>query len=74
MFYRYDKTLYEYERGIHTKDVFTKDTYEATNFEQLMENLNKVSNKPKFDVKNNIKTMRTTNSCSIIEESIFGRK
>jgi len=74
IFYRYDKILYEYIRRIHTKDVFTKDTYEALNFEELIKYLNKISNKPKCDIENDKMKIRKTDSCSLIEKEIFGRK
>lgn len=74
IFYRYDKIMYEYTRGIHTKDVFTKETYEALNFGELIENLNKVALKPKFDIKKAEKKERNLDTCKVIEKEVFGRE
>lgn len=71
IFYRYDKVLYEYIRRIHTKDVFSKETFEALNFDELMEDLEKISNKPKCNPEKDKKKIRSTNSCSMIEKEIF---
>ncbi|SDB34439.1 CDP-glycerol glycerophosphotransferase family protein [Eubacterium oxidoreducens] len=37
IFYRYDKAIYEYQRPMHTLDLFTKEQYEATTFDELMD-------------------------------------
>ncbi len=71
IFYRYDKVLYEYLRKMHTKDVFSKETYETKDFNELIDILQKLSNKPKCSIKKDIKNLRNTNSCSIIEKNIF---
>lgn len=42
VFFRYDKTLYEYLRPLHTLDVFTEEQYETTDFEGLMKVLNQL--------------------------------
>lgn len=70
VFYRYDKELYEYLRPMHTVDSFTKEQYETTDFESLMEVLNKLKD---IDIKDRFKNIaeRNTNSCEVIEKIVF---
>ena len=70
VFYRYDKDLYEYLRPMHTLDFFTEEQYEATDFEALMNVLDKLKNINIEDRFNNINE-RNTNSCEIIERIVF---
>ncbi len=51
VFYRYDKEIYEYERPLHTMDVFTEKQFEAVDFADLMkvlEELKDISVKERF--------------------------
>ena len=45
IFYRYDKEFYEYNRPIHTLDIFSKEQYEVYNFSEVIEILNKIKDK-----------------------------
>ena len=47
---------------------------EEVNFEELMEDLAKISNKPKCNPEKDKKKVRNNNSCSRIEKAIFGRE
>lgn len=73
VFYRPDKILYEYDRKIHTKNMFTKETYEALSFNEVINCLNKVLNKDKFDIQK-CEIQERSSACEIIEKEIFGRK
>ncbi len=70
IFYRYDKVLYEYERPLHTLDVFTQKQFEATDFDSLIkifEELKDVSVNERFQ---NI-PVRQQNICKQIAEEIL---
>ena len=66
IFYRYDKTIYEYLRPIHTVNMFTKKQYEVFSFEELMtvlERFNDIDVSKRFS---NIKKSVNRNSCEQI--------
>lgn len=71
IFYRYDKELYEYLRPMHTMDSFTKEQYEVTNFDSLMEVLETLKD---VSIENRFKNVKEKNgnSCEKIEKIVFG--
>lgn len=72
IFYRYDKNLYEYQRTIHTLDVFSNTQYEVTDFDECLKVLNKYKNisvNKRFD---NIKNMKKNVTYDIIKKIING--
>ncbi len=73
IFYRYDKTIYEYLRPTHTLDMFTEKQYEVTSFDDLMDSLDKVKD---IDISKRFENIceRKKNSLEIISGTIFGDK
>lgn len=70
IYFRYDKELYEYERPIHTLDIFSKNKYEVKNFDELMNTLLKI-NINVNDRFSNITNYQNRNICkNIIEKSL----
>lgn len=67
IFYRYDKEQYEYERGIHTADVFESKTYEALNSQEMLKYLKELLKYKKKNIKN-----IERDSCKKIIKEIFG--
>ena len=68
IFYRFDKSLYEYLRPMHTIESFTKKQYEVKTFDELMDVLEKnkdVNIKERF---NNLKKVENNNSCGKIKK------
>lgn len=71
IFYRYDKDLYEYIRGIHTLNMFTTKQYEVLSFEDLMKTLEDLK---EIDIKNRFKKLNNnkTKSCDYLIDLILG--
>lgn len=72
IFYRFDKEIYEYERTIHTLDLFTEKQYEVKTFDELMKTIKKVSKDIKGDRFANISKRENNNACEAIEKIVFG--
>ena len=72
IFFRYDKDLYEYERPVHTLDVFTQKQYEAKTFDELLDILESL--KVETDISLRFSNMRElkTDCCKKIAEEILG--
>lgn len=71
IFYRYDKEIYEYFHPVHTIDLFTKDQYEVSGFDELMNILEK--NKD-IDIKDRFKRVKireNVRSCDIIKSEVL---
>lgn len=66
VFYRFDKSFYEYTRPMHTVDEFTSKQYEVNDFDSLINVLNKLTNVKIEDRFKNIKNNNDSNSCEKI--------
>ena len=71
VFYRFDKSLYEYTRPVHTLDAFSPLQFQVEDFDTLMSVLetltDKVTLQGRFD---NFKA-RSSNSCELISNEIL---
>ncbi len=71
VFFRYDKSMYEYSRPVHTLDAFTQKQYEVTEFNGLMDVLNTLKDiKPEERFSDMRK--RDNECCSKIAREILG--
>lgn len=66
VFYRFDKSFYEFTRPMHTVDEFTSKQYEVLDFKELMNVLNKLKDIKIEDRFKNIKNKQDSNSCEKI--------
>lgn len=71
IFYRFDKEIYEYERPIHSADMFTNNQYEVRTFNEVMDVLEKIKNKIPQDRFNHMKRENRSNSCKQIADIVF---
>lgn len=71
IFYRYDKTIYEYLRPVHTLDVFSKEQVETSDFDGVMQALQKNKN---IDITKRYENISycNKNSCEEIAKEILG--
>lgn len=72
IFYRYDKTIYECTRPMHSVDKFTNKQYEVTDFNQLMNILKQLKNIDISKRFSNIKEHSKRNSCQRIIKEFIG--
>lgn len=71
IFYRFDKYLYEYQRPLHTLDVFTKKQYEVDSFEDLILTLDKLKD---IRIEDRFKCIkyREKGNCEKIIDAVMG--
>lgn len=71
IFYRFDKSLYEYLRPMHTVKCFTKNQAEVKKFDELMQVLEDNKNIDINERYSNLRKLSNTNSCeNIINEYV----
>lgn len=72
IFYRYDKTMYEYLRPMHTAEMFTSRQVEVTSFDDLLKVLKEYKNIDISKRFSNIKKSNKRLSCSEIIKQCIG--
>lgn len=71
IFFRYDKTLYEYERQVYTLDVFCQQQYEAVHFDEVLAILEQIKNDLPDDRFAGIQQGEPRNACNRILNELF---
>ena len=72
IFYRYDKTIYEYLRPMHSINRFTNKQYEVTSFNELISTLKQLTNVDISKRFTNIKEEDSRNSSKKIIKNFIG--